>query len=203
MSNLVNMFAEAAGVDRGVRGPRGLSAFGLAGFADVNDSSVVRKGDTVLAVFNANAAYQLDPFAQPDRMLQTRLQTAGFQVIRIDASAISSLGSIFGGGRGDVLVTVKPITSDYANAYDVASVVAGAASASGFNVDFTTVRGSIVARAQGQTLPGYEQVQNDPNKTSQKDYVQEFADTLNMSKTTLGLAAAGVAALFLFLAVKK
>lgn len=203
MSALYNMFSELAGVDKGVRGPRGLSAFGAFDDAAGSDP-IVRRGDTVLVTFYANPAYQLDPFAHPDVDLQSRLQTAGFQVLKIDASALSGLLAILGGGWGDVLVTVKPLTSDYSNAYDVASTVAGAASASGFNVDFTKTRGAIVQRATtGQMLPTYEQTQYDPNRTIDKDYVKEVADQFGVSKVTLGLGAAGLVALLLFLSVKK
>jgi hypothetical protein len=157
---------------------------------------MVNVGDTVLTQFNASFGFQLNPFAQPTSDLQTRLQTVGFKVLKIDATALSAVetGITLGAsGGGTVLVSVQPVSSAYGSEQDVASVVAGAAYAVGFDVDFSTVTGSIVGYsnpALGQSSSSqYQSLQNQSDSVQRSDWLDELAKTLGMSKTTLEVGA--------------
>ena len=137
---------------------------------------MVNIGDTVLTQFYATFGFQLNPLAQPTSDLQTRLQTAGFKVLKIDATALSAVetGLTLGAsGGGTVLVTVQLVSSAYGSEQDVASVVAGAAYAVGFDVDFSTVAGAIVGYASpslGQPSSSqYQSLQTRPDAVQRSD----------------------------------
>lgn len=171
---------------------------------------MVNIGDIVGVTFYARFGFQLDPIAQPTSDLQARLQQAGFRVVKIDATALSAVttGLTLGlGGWGWVYVTLQPTSSAYGSPADVGSIVAGAAYAVGFEVDFSQVQSSVIAVASGTQQPAtvdqYLNQQQAPDAIRRTDPLDELAKTIGISKQTLILSGLAIGGLFLFLSVKK
>lgn len=116
---------------------------------------MVNVGDTVLVTI---PTYRTASFGALSA-LQGRLQQAGFNVLRIDDTALPWLGVL--SGRGQLLITLVPTTSSYATVYDIASLVAGAAYAVGFDINAGT-SGQVIALA-GPGSQNYQNLQNTPN----------------------------------------
>jgi hypothetical protein len=110
---------------------------------------MVNIGDTVLVTVRT-----WEPAAQwfynNTALLQNRLQIAGFAVDAMDDSGMSLAGASY----GDLLVTVRPLASAYANANDIASVVAGAAEAVGYG-SVQSYSGQVMGYANSPDVIAY------------------------------------------------
>lgn len=162
---------------------------------------VVRRGDVVLVEVKAAYPYFTNPLADIPGALRSRLASSGFQVISIDASALS--GDVFTTHNwGALIVSVKPLVTDYGSPQDVASIVAGAAYASGFSVDFNVVSGRIVETAGAGALPGYTGNVQTVQATGGGVF-DDLASMLGTSKGTLQLGALALGAVLVISLVRK
>jgi hypothetical protein len=154
---------------------------------------IVRKGDTVLVQLNAALPYFANPVADQIGTLRGRLQAAGFQVVAINAPAFTD-ALVQNHSYYQIVVSVKPVGSDYGDPADVASIVAGATQAAGLTVDFNSVSGRIVqSAAPGSTPPTYGEVQT---QGSGRGFLDDLADALGVSKGTLTVGGLAIAAVF-------
>lgn len=119
---------------------------------------MVNVGDTVLVTIPTFLT-GVGTYGGARTALQQRLQQAGFQVLRIDDSALSFLGAF--GSRGQLLITVIPTTSAYGNVQDVAGLVAGAAYSVGYDIN-AGAGGAVIAQA-GVGSQNYQNLQNTPS----------------------------------------
>lgn len=140
---------------------------------------MVNIGDTVLVTI---PTFLPTGFGAAQR-LQNRLQQAGFQVIRVNDSGLPFLGVI--SGRGSLLVTVVPRTSSYSNVQDVASLVAGAAYAEGYDIN-AGANGQVVAFA-GAGSQGYQNLQNQPPAAAPFDFSSIPTSWLVLGGATLAV----------------
>ena len=123
----------------------------------------VQIGDTVLVQINTVCCQGFLQSATAARPLLTnRLEVAGFRVVQIDDSAISSSPL---SRRGDLLVTVQALSSSYGRVADVGSIVRGAAEAVGYGgvvgggPDLVSAR--VIARGTGAGA-GQQPIYNAP-----------------------------------------
>lgn len=142
---------------------------------------VVNIGDTVVITVPAAFSYTINPFAQPTSDLQARLQSVGLKVLGIDASALSALGAVVFEGWGDLIVRVQPLVTGFATEQDIAGLVAGAADAVGFRVDYSTTHAQVVATAGTPGSTAYSQNLNAPDAVRRANLTDEILKTLDLS----------------------
>lgn len=128
---------------------------------------MVNRGDTVTVTIPTFLT-GIGTYGGARTALQQRLQQVGFQVLRIDDSALSYLGAL--SARGQLLVTVIPTTSAYGSVQDVASLVAGAAYAVGY--DIRAGAGGVVAAQAGAGSQSYQDLQNTPPPLEDNDMLK-------------------------------
>ena len=144
---------------------------------------MVNIGDTVLATIRTFVPSSAAFFDQAAG-LQSRLQQAGFRVLRVDDSGISWFNNY---RYGDLLVTLQPQSSAYGNANDVASIVAGAAYAAGYG-GAESFSGNVIAQA-GRASDEYKD-----NLDRQRP--PDNSNPLGMSASTIALIGFAVVTLF-------
>ncbi len=173
----------------------GLGAFGAG-------SQAVLRGATVDVSLEINFANRVVAYTSNlTRSLISRLNSSGFHVVNLDDSALNSVTG------GTIRARVQILTDGYASARDAASVVAGAASALGYNV--VGFAGTLVSSGAAATLPGSTQSgqQFDPSTVPSVSGaetgggLQDFISSLTKSPTTLAVIAG--AAVLLVIAAKK
>lgn len=180
---------------------------GFSGLGDTSGASgQALRGSVIDAVVYVGDASRV--FFYDSRLLQSltdRLNSSGFKVINLDGS---NLGS-FGGG-GTIRVRAQINSDGYSSANDAASVIAGAASALGFNATGST--GVVVSTPQsGQTGTGSGQTQSgqafDPSTVpgnkplGATNPFEDFIKNLTASPVTLAVILG--AAVVLVIAAKK
>ncbi len=174
---------------------------GFAGLGDSNTSGQALRGAVIDAVIYIGDASRV--FFYDSRLLQSltdRLNSSGFRVINLDGS---NLGS-FGGG-GTIRVRAQINSDGYASANDAASVIAGAASALGFNATGST--GVLVSTPDASntgTAPGTVQsgqTYQAPGATGAVNPIEGFISNLTASPVTLAVILG--AAVVLVMIAKK
>lgn len=171
---------------------------GLGAFGDGASGQALR-GSTVDVVLQINFANRVVGYSSTlTRALVDRLNSSGFHVINVDDS---NLNTITG---GTIRTRVQVLTDGYSSASDAASVVAGAASALGYNV--VGFNGTLVLSATQGAVSGTQSGQLfDPStvpatKPPGSSTFSDFIDSLTKSPTTLAVVAG--AAVLLVIAVK-
>lgn len=168
---------------------------------------MIHKGDTVLISIPTYWPGLLTVGASdPNQTLQSRLQQAGLTVLKVDAGALPFIGGSLR-ARANLVVIVQPYSSDYANVQDVANLVAGAAYASGFDIN-AGASGQVVGYANptaGQpSSGGYQQVQQAPpaDPNANKSVFDDIAQAFGVSKTTAEIGVIGAAAAIVLVLIK-
>lgn len=190
-------------------GFRGLGS--LSGFSEtrLDQSDQALRGsvvDVVIYVGDANRVLFYDKALS--RSLVDRLNSSGFRVISFDDS---NIGGWSGSGGGTIRARVQIMSDGYNSVKDAASVVAGAASALGFNATGSTgVLVSTPQQTQAGTQPGQMQTGQtfDPSMVPSSspagvggNAITDFIDNLTKSPTTLAVIAGAV--VILVIAAKK
>lgn len=171
-------------------GFQGLGAFGDAASGQALRGSIV---DVTLEINFANRVVGYT--ATLTRALIARLNSSGFSVLNLDDS---NLNTVTG---GTIRARVQVLSNGYATARDAASVVAGAASALGYNVVGFT--GTVAAVPSGEATGGTGQVfdaSTTPGNKLDTSSLSGFFESLTSSPTTLAVIAG--AAVLLVIAVK-
>lgn|GEM_PF-6306753 len=139
--------------------------------------------DVVLQVGQANRVVGYS--STLTQQYRDKLNTSGFSVVALDDTNLRILTG------GTIKVRVQITGDGYANARDAASVVAGAASALGYNV--TSFTGALVSAGSGGNASGLKQEDfNKPPDPNKKGVLEGIADALGITKTTVGVLGAAV-----------
>jgi hypothetical protein len=156
---------------------------------------MVNIGDTVLVTVRTWVP-SIGLFYDEAGALQQRLQAAGFRVLNIDDSGLSSIDNF---SYSELLVTVQPLTSAYARAEDIGSIVAGATEPAGYGgVDgYSAV---VIASDTGYEDNLEKRRPKDPNEKSLWD---QLADLFGISTTTLEIAGVVVAGIVVLSLTRK
>lgn len=161
---------------------------------------MVKVGDVVLVTVNVALPYFANPAADQVNALTSRLRTSGFEVV----SASDPFGDAIFAGHGwkQLVVSVRPVTSDYGAASDVGSIVAGAAQYAGLTVDFNSISARVVQTAQQPgrgplpPVPNYTDIQNLPGASgTQRGFFDDLSASLGISKGTLQIAGLALVAI--------
>lgn len=169
---------------------------------------MVNIDDTVLVSFQARASFtDLSPVQQPATDLRARLEQNGFKVLSVNLGELGTVTSMetaltLGyGGWANCQVTVQPLVSAFSSVQDVAGIVAGAAEAVGLEADTANANGAVVGYANpgaGQaSSQQYERNQTTNDQSRHDSILDDIANSLGVSKTTLEIGAVvGVVVIF-------
>jgi len=170
---------------------------GLGAFGDAASSGQALRGSIVDVVLEVNFANRVVGYtATLTRALLQRLNSSGFNVQNLDDSNLNTLTG------GTIRARVQILTDGYSSARDAASVIAGAASALGYNVVGFT--GVLAALPSGEATGGTGQTFDAGSKPENKldaSSLSGFFDSLTQSPVTLAVVA-GATVLFV-IAMKK
>jgi hypothetical protein len=173
---------------------------GLGAFGDTPGQAL--RGSIVDAVLQINFANRVVGYtATLTRALVDRLNSSGFHVINLDDS---NLNMVTG---GSIRARVQVLSDGFSSAQDAASVVAGAASALGYNV--VGFSGSLVLSAAQGNVSGTTQSGQtfdpftvpDTTAPSAAGSISDFIGSLTKSPVTLAVVLG--AAVILVIAAKK